>query len=53
MRCECDLIKKLIVEIGTSRVRLSNWIRALIVVVDAQSEEGEEHAENGHLLVVG
>ena len=40
-------------EIGISRVRLSNWIRALIVVVDAQSEEGEEHAENGHLLVAG
>ena len=38
-------------EIGISRVRLSNRIRALIVVVDAQSEEGEEHAENGHLLV--
>ena len=38
-------------EIGISGVRLSNWIRALIVVVDAQSEEGEEHAENGHLLV--
>ena len=38
-------------EIGISRARLSNWIRALIVVVDAQSEEGLEHAENGHLLV--
>ena len=38
-------------EIGISRARLSNWIRALIVVVDAQSEEGEEHAENGHFLV--
>ena len=40
-------------EIGTSRARLSNWIRALIVVVDAQSEEGQDHAENGHLLVAG
>ena len=40
-------------EIGTSRARLSNWIRSLIEVVDAQSEEGEEHAENGHLLVDG
>ena len=41
-------------EIVTSRARQSNWIRgALIVVVDAQSEEGEEHAENGHLLVAG
>ena len=29
-------------EIGIFRARLSNWIRALIVVVDAQSEEGEE-----------
>ena len=40
-------------EIGIFRARLSNWIRALIVVVDAQSEEGEERAENGHLLVAG
>ena len=40
-------------EIGISRARLSNWIRALILVVDAQSEEGEEYAENGHLLVAG
>ena len=40
-------------EIGIFRARLSNWIRALIVVVDAQSEEGEKHAENGHHLVSG
>ena len=40
-------------KIVTSRARQSNWIRALIVFFDAQSEEVEEHAENGHVLVAG